>query len=199
YTGDEQLDKAESYVEMLIEKSHELDLMEEFITMDEIKGHAQNQLLEDGVNPGISVDQFEYVEMNNLNEFYSANNVEEDSNIEDAFEDIVDNHEIDSSLSRYEKRSILMVYHMLDRQGHLAYQPINIGYGIKDATVAKIEEGLANYNGIDVSIEPVRYYPEGHTAAHMLGTLGKISQPEEIDEFVTKKNYSSNAIIGKTG
>src|SRR5699024_8918361 len=80
YTGDEQLDKAESYVEMLIEKSHELDLMEEFITMDEIKGHAQNQLLEDGVNPGISVDQFEYVEMNNLNEFYSANNVEEDSN-----------------------------------------------------------------------------------------------------------------------
>ena len=67
------------------------------------------------------------------------------------------------------------MFELLSKQGHLAYQPINIAYGIKDTTVAKIEENLGNLPGIQVSIEPVRYYPEGTTAAHILGYLGKIN------------------------
>lgn len=199
YVGDEQLDDGESPVDKLIEESKELNIIGEFITDDEMKGYAQRQLLEDGINPRISVGTFEYVEINNLNEFYTANKVEEGSSIEEAFEAVVENYDIDPSLSKYEKRSTLMIYHLLNKQGHLAYQPINVAYGIKDITVAQIEEGLADYGGIDVSIEPVRYYPEGHSAAHMIGTLGKISQSNEIEEYVVGKNYSSNAIIGKTG
>ena len=91
------------------------------------------------------------------------------------------------------------MYELLNKQGHLAYQPINIAYGIKDSTVAKIEENLGSIPGIQVSIEPVRYYPEGTTAAHILGYLGKISQPNEIKKYVEEKNYSPNDIIGKTG
>lgn len=199
YIGDGQLLDEESPVDKLIAKSKELIILNEFITADDIKGYAQRRLLEDGVNPRISIANFEYVEINNLKEFYTSNNVEEGSNIEEAFENIAENRGIDSSLSKYEKRSILMMFHLLNKQGHLAYQPINIAYGIKDVTVARIEEGLANYNGIDISIEPVRYYPEGHLSAHILGTLGKISQANEIDEYVVEKDYSPNAIIGKTG
>lgn len=198
YIGEEELGD-ESPISALIEVSKDLNFLEKFITNDELKAYAQRQLLEDGVNPRISIATFEYVEINNLNEFYTANKVEEGSSLEEAFQGIAENYEIEESLSKYEKRSILMIYHLLAKQGHLAYQPINIAYGIKDVTVARIEEGLANYNGIDVSIEPVRYYPEGQSAAHILGTLGKISQSYEIDEYVVEKEYSPNAIIGKTG
>lgn len=199
YIGDEPLEDDQSPVDKLIEKGEEMTILGEIITDDNLKTYAQRLLLEDGVNPRISIATFEYVEINNLNEFYTANYVEEESTVEEAFEDIVENYDIDSSLSRYEKRSILMMYNLLSKQGHLAYQPINIAYGIKDVTVARIEEGLANYNGIDISIEPVRYYPEGSSSAHILGTLGKISQANEIEEYVVEKDYSQNAIIGKTG
>lgn len=199
YIGEEPLKDDESPVDKLIEKAEEMTILAELITEDTLKVYAQRILLEDGVNPRISIAKFEYVEINNLNEFYTANRVEEGSTVEEAFDKIVENYDIDPSLSRYEKRSILMMYNLINKQGHLAYQPINIAYGIKDVTVARIEEGLANYNGIDISIEPVRYYPEGTSSAHILGTLGKISQANEIEEYVVEKDYSQNAIIGKTG
>ncbi len=66
----------------------------------------------------------------------------------------------------------MSLYDQLDKQGgHRAYQPINIAYGIKDSTVARIEEGLMEMAGIQVSIEPVRYYPHGERAAHLLGGI----------------------------
>ncbi|NLJ77739.1 MAG: penicillin-binding protein, partial [Tissierellia bacterium] len=95
--------------------------------------------------------------------------------------------------------AIMSLYDQLDRQGHRAYQPINIAYGIKDATVAKVEEGMIDTPAIQVSVEPIRHYPEGETAAHILGYLGKISQPNEIDRYVKEKKYSPNDLIGKTG
>lgn len=199
YIGDEPLEEEETPVDKLIELGEHLTLFGELLTEEDTKVYAQRQLLEDGINPRISISNFEYVEINNLKEFYSANRIDEGSTVEESFESLSDSHGIDESLSRHEKRSILMIYQVLNKQGHLAYQPINIAYGVKDVTVARIEESLADANGIDISIEPVRYYPEGQSAAHILGTLGKISQASEIEEYVVNKEYSPNAIIGKTG
>src|SRR5699024_5061006 len=98
-----------------------------------------------------------------------------------------------------EARSMLLLYDQLQKQGYRAYEPINIAYGIKDATVAKIEEGMMDAPGVTVSIEPVRYYPMGTTAAHILGYLGKISQPNEINKYIKENKYSPNDIIGKSG
>ncbi len=94
---------------------------------------------------------------------------------------------------------MLLMYDQLQKQGYRAYEPINIAYGIKDATVAKIEEGMMDAPGVIVSIEPVRYYPMGTTAAHILGYLGKISQTNEINKYIKENNYSPNDIIGKSG
>ena len=199
YIGDKPLEDEETPVAKLIEKSIDLNILKDFVTNDQIKSYAQQQLLEDGVNPRISIAAFEYVEILNLNQFNAENNVEQGSSVEETLNTIVDNYGIDETLSNYEKRSVLMIHTLLQQQGHLAYQPINIAYGIKDLTVARIEEGLANYNGVDISIEPVRYYPQGNSAAHILGTLGKISQPNEIEKYVVQNEYSPNAIIGKTG
>ncbi len=190
----------ESPLEKLIEFAQEAKVLEEFISMDLIKPLAQEQLLKDGINTRISIaNDFEYVFINNKRNWYSGNRIDPDSTVEEAFEKLKGRYDIPEDLSPYEARSILSMYELLSKQGHLAYQPINIAYGIKDVTVAKIEENLGNLPGIQVSIEPVRYYPEGTTAAHILGYLGKISQPNEIKKYVEEKNYSPNDIIGKTG
>lgn len=199
YSGVEDIGN-KSPKDVLISIAKEHDVLTEFITMDYVKGHAQSQLLSDGVNPKISIaDDFEYVAINNLMNWYTENGIDEDKSVEDAFLKIRENYNIDSNLSKYEARSMLVIYDQIIKQGHLAYQPINLAYGIKESTVAKIEERLIDMPGVDVSIEPVRYYPEGATAAHILGYLGKISQASEIQKYIEDTGYSPSAIIGKTG
>lgn len=190
----------EKPLERLIELAKESNVLEEFVSMDIIKPLAQDQLLKDGINTRISIaNDFEYVFINNKRNWFNGNKIDLDSTAKEALEKLKQRYDIPEELSPYETRSILSMYELLNKQGHLAYQPINIAYGIKDTTVAKIEENLGSIPGIQVSIEPVRYYPEGTTAAHILGYLGKISQPNEIKKYVEEKNYSPNDIIGKTG
>jgi penicillin-binding protein 2 len=199
YTGGTDIGN-KSPKDILISQSIESGILEEFISLDAIRPLAQEQLLSDGVNPKISIaNGFEYAAINNLNKFYTENKIEDAKSIEEVFEKIRERYKIDSYLSKYEVRSILSIYYQLSKQGYLAYQPINIAYGINETTVARIEEGLVDMPGVNVSIEPVRYYPEGTTAAHMLGYLGKISQANEIQKYVVENKYSPNAIIGKTG
>lgn len=186
-------------IDILIDFIEENDLSEDFITDDRVKGIAQEIVLQKGYNPRISVANWEYVSLVNKNDWYKKFNIPEDKDAEEAFNRLLEYYEINKRLSRYESRVIMTLYDQLDKQGHRAYQPINIAYGIKDSTVAKIEEGLSDMPGIQVSIEPVRYYPEGETAAHILGYLGKISQPNEIEKYVRESGYSPNDIIGKTG
>ena len=187
-------------VEILIDLAKEENLLDDFIIDDEIKFIAQQELLNNGINARISVSKdFEYAPINNKINWLNSNGVDEYENNEDLFNKIKKNYEIDPSLSKYESKSILFLHDKLNKQGHMAYQPINVAYGIKDTTVAKIEEQLVEYPGINISVEPVRYYPQGETAAHILGYLGKISQAGEIEKYVVEKKYSPNDIIGKTG
>ncbi|MDR7870275.1 MAG: penicillin-binding transpeptidase domain-containing protein [Tissierellaceae bacterium] len=199
YSGNKDIGD-DSLVDLLIEYGEEAEVLSDFITSDNIKYQIQSQLLNNGINPRISIaKEFQYVDINNLIAFYTANNIPEDSSNEEVFELLRENYGIDEDLSNYEARKILIIHNQLKKQGYLAYSPINIAYGIKDSTVAKVEEILVDIPGIGVSVEPVRYYPEGSSAAHILGYLGKISQTNEIKKYVEELNYSPNALIGKTG
>ena len=196
---DKKTDDKEEPIDSLIAFAKKEKLLKDFITDDEIKGIAQDVMLSNGVNPKISIAKWEYVSLVNRNDWFERFNISADKNEEDIFADIKKYFKIDENLSDFEARTIMSLYDQLDQQGHRAYQPINIAYGIKNSTVAKIEEGLMDTAGIQVSIEPVRHYPQGESSAHLLGYLGKISQPAEIEEYVNKNKYSPNDIIGKTG
>lgn len=199
YTGQEDIGET-SLVELILEYANKAGVIDDFITAENIRSLAQEQLLNDGVNPKISIAKdFEYVAINNLKNWYTSRKIEENTSIKDTFSKLKENYKIESSLSDYETRAMFNIYDQLSKQGHLAYQPINLAYGIKDSTVARIEEGIMKLPGINISIEPVRYYPEGTIGAHILGYLGKISQPSEIKKYVEENKYSPSAIIGKTG
>lgn len=196
---DIEMSTEENPIDTLINFAKREDLLKDFITDDKIKGIAQEALLSNGINPRISISKWEYMSIVNKKDWYDKFKIKEEIKEEEVFSYLRQHFEIADNISKYEARTIMSLYDQLDKQGHRAYQPINIAYGIKDSTVAKIEEGIIEMPGIQVSVEPVRYYPQGEIAAHLLGYLGKISQPNEVEKYVKEKEYSPNDIIGKTG
>ena len=196
---DKEMSTEENPINTLINFAKREDLLKDFITDKKVSGIAQEILLHKGINPKISISKWEYMSIINKNDWYKKFKIKEEESMEKVFSTLREHFEIPKSISKYEARTIISLYDQLDKQGQRAYQPINIAYGIKDSTVAKIEEGFMEIPGIRVSVEPVRYYPEGEIASHLLGYLGKISQPSEIEKYVKDGNYSPNDIIGKTG
>ena len=107
--------------------------------------------------------------------------------------------EIDDNVNDYDLRNMLVIRERYKKTNYLSYHPIDICYGISEKTVAMISERSYELSGINVEIEPIRYYPQYSSAAHVLGYLGKISQDYEINEYINEKGYSPDDIIGKTG
>lgn len=202
----------EDVLDELMQLAFDTKVLEKFVSHEDIRVQAQSRLLADGVNPKISVSgkEIDYVSINDLMRFYDEHFITKEKyykaydNIleipkERIYNSLIEFYNINDGLSKYETLGILNIYTQIKKQGYMAYKPINIAYGINSTTVAKVEEHLMEVPGIEVSVEPVRYYPEGKTAAHILGYMGKISQPNEIEKYVDEEGYSKNEIIGKTG
>ena len=77
------------------------------------------------------------------------------------------------------------------------YDPLRIALDVPMATVTQIEENKPFLPGVSTQPEPVRWYPRGSLAAHLLGTMGRING----DEWKTRKaqGYLGDDFIGKTG
>ena len=76
-------------------------------------------------------------------------------------------------------------------------RPIIIKDNIKPATAVRIEEKKGELEGVVVSVRPVRYYPHGELAAHLLGYVGEI----ESDELkrLKESGYRLGDWVGKDG
>lgn len=179
--------------------------LKEFLLREDIRPLVQSELLSMGINPRISVAneiEFAYkIDTRNLYErFYKKSELKgELPTPEELFEKAKENYKIDPEISNYEAKAILNIYELTYRQGESAYKPINLSYGIKNTTVAKIEENIDENIGVLISVEPVRYYPQGSTLAHIIGYMGKISSENEINKYVKESGYDKNEFIGKTG
>lgn len=77
------------------------------------------------------------------------------------------------------------------------YDPLRIALNVEMKTVTQIEENRPFLPGVSTQPEPVRWYPYGDLAAHLIGTMGRINP----DEFKQRKadGYFSDDFLGKTG
>jgi penicillin-binding protein 2 len=94
------------------------------------------------------------------------------------------------------KESILQALSEQNRR----YEPVMIKrlpYDEGIQMVTRIEEQREELPGVVIREEPMRYYPMGSLAGHILGTVGLISKEElaGLEEY----NYGMNDWIGKTG
>ncbi len=196
------------------------NLVKEFLTQDTIKYRAQGELIELGINPGISISEtpFTYTALKDkenfltqeklLNDFSrNSDSMHTDSRrqsasiktVETLFYLLREKHNIPEELSDFEARGLLSLNRLVRSQGFLAYQPINLAYGVSDKTVATIKESFGTRKGVLISVEPVRYYPYNSTASHVIGYIGKISQDSEVEKYIKEKNYQVGDFVGKTG
>jgi penicillin-binding protein 2 len=178
-------------------------ILYDVVTDDNVKYYSQIELLK-YENPNISIADWEYTPIRNKRIWISKNlssldEKAENYTAEQVFKMVREIIEIDSNINDYDLRNMLVIRERYNKTSYISYHPVDICYGISEKSVAMISERSPELNGINVEIEPIRYYPEYSSAAHVLGYLGKISQDYEINDYVINKGYSPDDIIGKTG
>lgn len=102
---------------------------------------------------------------------------------------------VPKNLTDEEAIKLLGIRNEISKNGFTSYVPITVAKEISDKTISYLEE--ANIKGASVASEYIRYYPNGQTAANILGYMGSISE-SELDRYI-KKGYSSSDMIGKYG
>lgn len=180
-------------------ESEKISILEDFIKDDKIKVIAQNILLTKYPNPKISIAEWEYTPLAEKKAWLNRYDLDEKNDAKTNFEKLKEEMELSKDLTDYEARGILLVIDELNKVGYRGYYPINIAYGINDRAVAKLEENKLDLPGVQVSLEPIRHYPNDEVGSHILGYMGKIAQQGEIDKYVKEKDYLPSTLIGKTG
>lgn len=87
----------------------------------------------------------------------------------------------------------------IELQKYRLYEPVTIMRDIPWDLVVKLEENRQYLPGVDVNVEPLRYYPLGSIAGHVLGYIHPINAEELNSATDTDVKYSINSLIGKSG
>lgn len=185
-------------MDALIEALIGEDLLVDFITNEDIKYLAQNINTNKNINPNISVTDWEYMSLIQLQDFYKKLKFEEEPEQEELYKKLVEYYELED-YHKIDQYNMIGIYDRLEKQGARRFEGINLCYHLTEAGVAKIEEHFDVKKGIEVGREPIRYYPHGKTGSHMLGYIGKIATEEEKEEFINNRGYANDDLIGKTG
>jgi penicillin-binding protein 2 len=77
------------------------------------------------------------------------------------------------------------------------YKPVPVATGISATEANVIRENGDRYRGVDVDYLPMRKYPQGALAPHILGYVGEISEDELKEDFF--KGYAAGDVVGKLG
>jgi penicillin-binding protein 2 len=159
---------------------------------------AQAKLLELGVNIPIYLGKMQYKADREKESFLVRFGiVDELPDADSAFKQLREICGIDSKLDDVEARKILIVRDEVSLQGFKKYMPVTIAKNLKASTILQIEEHEHDLEGVAVTTESVRYYPEGNHASHIIGYMGRITESQR-EEYV-ENGYSASDLIGQSG
>lgn len=139
-----------------------------------------------------------YEKETDVGNFCSKFGIMEELSAKEVFSKLRNSYKIKEELSNEEARKILIVRNEIVSAGYKKYIPVIIAKDLSDNSVIAIEENSAAYPGTEIFSQVTRIYPNGNTASHVLGYLGKISDSEKT-AYVTEKGYQASDLIGKEG
>ena len=148
--------------------------------------------------PPISVLNMKFLKELDTESFLGRYYLNTDLTAKSAFKALRSRFEISPSISDEDARKIMIVRNELSSQGYRKYLPAKIASGVSNKTIVIIEEKNSDLPGVEVVAESIRSYPNGSTAAHVLGYLGQISESDKA-EYVDQKGYKSTDMIGQEG
>ena len=98
----------------------------------------------------------------------------------------------------YPEISAEVILEKLEVQKYRLFELVIIIRDIPWDLVVKLEENRQELPGVTITVEPLRYYPQGPLAGHALGYIHSIN-PEEIAAQKEGQEYDINSLIGKSG
>ncbi|MEL7656394.1 MAG: penicillin-binding transpeptidase domain-containing protein, partial [Bacillota bacterium] len=148
--------------------------------------------------PPISVKNMKFLKELDKESFLGRYYLDTDLTAQQAFMELRSQFKISPALSDTDARKIMVVRNELSSQGYRKYMPAKIASGVSNNTIVVMEEKNSDLPGVEVVAESIRSYPNGSTAAHVLGYLGQISESDKA-YYVDQKGYKSTDMVGQEG
>ena len=87
------------------------------------------------------------------------------------------------------------------REDSRGYESLPIRIRLSDEELARFAVAKYRFPGVEIRARLLRTYPQGQSAAHLIGYIGRISASDkrQLDERDETSNYAGTTHIGKTG
>ena len=128
-------------------------------------------------------------------EKFKINNT--DNTDEKIFEGIRKYYQIPDYFTAEKARKVIAVRYEMATRPFSQFDPVTVAVDVSKETVAELEEKHLAFPGVNIDVSPVREYPNGSIASHVLGYIGKINSDEL--ENRKGKGYRYDDTIGKDG
>lgn len=116
---------------------------------------------------------------------------------QDCFDTMVERYEL-QGMTLETQRRLMGVRYTMESQDFSISNPYTFAEDIPAELMLTISEASINlFHGIETQVVPVRVYPDGTLAAHLIGTVSKMNAEDWKDK--KDKGYSYNDKIGKGG
>lgn len=116
------------------------------------------------------------------------------------FNQIIEKYIEKYALEKYDRPTqikLIMIKYEGNLYGYSLFSSATIAKNISEKSHALIEEDIYELYGVNIVSVPIRYYPNGNFASHILGYVGKISNTEYKEK--KDEGYTVNSIVGKSG
>ena len=149
------------------------------------------------VEVAFSINDFQYSFYKEELKWKKNHDFDEGTTAEEVFAKLLEKYKIPrEQYDDSQAKKILAVKYLLSQKKFRAYEPVEIAVNISDKTRAQIEENRIFLPGVEIIQKPIRKYPNGDFAAHIIGYMGRIG--DELERLVAK-GYSPQDVIGKSG
>lgn len=138
---------------------------------------------------------FTYTKEESQKEWKKNNKIEENKTAEECFYYLKEKYKVNND-NIQDVRKIITLRYAIGQEGFSSTKSIQLTSNISELSLHEFTEQSSDFPGINIVETPIRSYPSGTLASHVLGYVGRIS-PEEYSE--NKDTYTQNDIIGRTG
>ncbi|MCI9016265.1 MAG: penicillin-binding protein 2 [Clostridia bacterium] len=149
----------------------------------------------------IAINPFEFTQKDEEKEkkWKKSNKIDQNLTAEEVFYKFKEKYKIEEN-DIEDIRKIIVIRYQIEQEGYSSTKPIQIADSISIQSRDIISEQNDSFPGIYTVVQPVRSYPKGSLASHIIGYTSKIDKNEyeqEKDNGYTKNDYYGKAGIEK--
>ena len=111
----------------------------------------------------------------------------------------LESHGLPESFTQEETLEITKIRYILSTNSFQKYIPVTIATNVSEETVAEVTERKDKLQGVGIAEDSIRVYDDAEYFANLIGYTGKASA-EELEALKEERDdYSTDAIVGKSG